>query len=723
MKYHFIQQHSEEDCGAACLASIAKHHGKRVSLRHVRDLVGTGQNGTNLWGLQQGASKLGFNTRPVKVSLEALHRIHEVPLPAIIHWKGNHWVVLYGQKGKNYVVVDPGIGVRYLSGQELAEGWCDWVMLIIEPDDARFTTESDQPTAGFERIMQRVWTHRAILGQAIGINMVVGLLSLASPVLLQILTDDVLLRGDFKLLNTLAIAVMLMLLVSSTLGLVQSNLVAHFAQRLELGFVLEFCQKLLRLPLSYYEARRSGEIVSRLQDIQQVNYLISQVIIALPGQFFVACISLIVMLIYNWKLTAMGLAIAVLMTASAFVLQPKLQRKTQAMLVTDADNQGVLVETFKGALTFKTMVATPQLWEEFQNRFSRLARLSLTTNQIGIANNAFSGFVAGVGGIGLLWFGGNLVMTPSEHLTVGQLLAFKAFNDNFLQLFSTIIGFVDELTRVQAASQRLAEVSDMPAEDREDAQKSAATIAPDADITCSNLCFDYADRPNLLANLSIHIPGGQVTAIMGQSGCGKSTLAKLIAGLYPLNEGNIRIEPYNQLDLSLDSLRQQVVLVPQEPHFWSRTIIENFRIGSPSATFEQIVQACQITGADEFISKLPNTYQTILGEFATNLSGGQRQRLAIARSIVTNPPILILDESTSGLDPAGESQLMTRLLQHRKGKTTILISHRPTIIQQADWIILLEQGSLKLQGSRAELLAGAGQNLESLYKPDHNSQA
>ncbi len=204
-------------------------------------------------------------------------------------------------------------------------------------------------------------------------------------------------------------------------------------------------------------------------------------------------------------------------------------------------------------------------------------------------------------------------------------------------------------------------MTDTPPERPDDEDKPTATIAPDAAIVCANLHFDYPGRSDLLDNFSMQIPGGQVTALIGQSGCGKSTLSKLIAGLYIPQTGNIRIDAYNLQDLALDSLRRQVVLVPQDAHFWNRSILENFRLGQPEADFEQIVRVCQTTGADEFISNLPNKYQTILGEFATNFSGGQRQRLAIARALLNNPPVLILDESTSGLDPISEAALLDRL--------------------------------------------------------------
>ncbi len=714
MKYQFVKQHSKEDCGAACLAAIAKYYGRTFTLSRIREAVGTGQFGTTLLGLKRGAETLGFNARPVKTSPEVLNRMNEAPLPAIIHWKGNHWVVLYGKKGKKCLVADPAVGVRYLSPQEIAEGWTDWLILLLEPDPIRFFAQDDDKIGGFWRFFKRVWIYRAILAQVLPLNLTLGLLSLASPFLLQILTDDVLVRGDTKLLTTVAIAVVVMNVVSRSLSFVQSNLIAHFAQRLQLSLVLEFGRQILRLPLSYYEARRSGEIVSRLRDISQINQLVASLIISLPSQFFIAVISFSIMVFYSWKLTVVAVFIAMMMSISTIVFQPTLRQKTRELLVQEAEVQGVLVETFKGALTLKTTTSRPQFWDEFQSRFSRLANVTFSTIQIGIINNTFSGLVAGIGGVILLWFGGNLVINPAENLSIGQLLAFNSMNGNFLGLIATLISFVEEFTRAKTATQRLTEVIDATAENEGDEIKAFAEIRGNADIVCTNINFHYAGRLDLIDNFSLTIPGGKVVAIIGKSGCGKSTLAKLIAGLYPLQSGNIRIGLYNIQDLSLDCLRQQVVLVPQEPHFWSRSIVENFRLGAPHVTFEQIVRACQVAEADEFINNLPEKYQTILGEFGANLSGGQRQRLAIARAIVTDPPVLILDESTGGLDPVSEAQVLDKLFQHRRGKTTILITHRPKVVNRADWIVLLDQGKLKLQGSLEDLRTKPGDHIDFL---------
>ena len=712
MKYQFVKQHSEEDCGAACLAAIAKYYGQTFTISHIREAVGTGQFGTTLLGLKRGAEILGFNANPVKTSPEILDKINEAPLPAIIHWQGNHWVILYGKKGKKFLIADPAVGIRYLSKEDIKAAWTDWLLLLLEPDPLRFFAQKQDKEGSFWRFFRRVWIYRGILFQALPLNLVLGLLSLTSPFLLQILTDDVLVRGDIKLLTTVVIAVVVMNIISTSLSFVQSNLIAHFAQRMQLGLVLEFGRQILRLPLTYYETRRSGEVVSRLRDIDQINQLIAQVVIGLPSQFFIAIISLGFMFFYSWKLTLVALLISVVMTTSTFIFQPTLQQKTNELLITEAETQGVLVETFKGALTLKTTASRRQFWDELQNRFNRLARLTFQTMQIGIINNTFSGFISGIGGVVLLWFGGYLVINPAENISVGQLLAFNSMNGNFISLISTVINFVDEFTRAKTATRRLTEVIDATPEEEDNSKKPFVEISSNADIICTNLTFHYPGRIDLLEDFSLTIPGGKNIALIGKSGCGKSTLAKLISSLYQLQSGNIQIGIYNLQDLSLECLRQQIVLVPQDAHFWNRSIVDNFRLGAPYVSFEQIVQACKISGADEFISKLPETYQTILGEFGANISGGQRQRLAIARAIVTDPPILILDESTGGLDPVSEAQVLDQLFQHRQGKTTILITHRPKVINRADWIVLIDKGRLKLVGSLEDLRSKTGDHLD-----------
>jgi len=707
-KYQIILQHNEEDCGAVCLASLAKYYGRIFTVNQVREAVGTNQQGTTLLGLKQGAELLGFNARVFKAAKESVNNTH---LPAIIHWEG-HWVILYAQKGNKYVIGEPGVGIVHLDRDTLFSLWKDGVIMLLEPDPVRFFAllDDQEKITGLTRLFKQVGFYRAIIVESLLLNFFLGLLSLASPFVLQILTDDVLVRGDQQLLRGVAIAVSVMYITTSLLQLAQSNLIAHFSQRLELGFVLQFARQILLLPLQYYETRRSGEVVSRLDDIQQINQLVSQVFVNLPSQLFIALVSLCFMTFYSWKLTGFALLIAFLMTLSTLVLLSQLQNKIRHLLILDADNQGFLVETFKSAITIKTTGSVGQLWEECKSRFALISNFSLKTLQIGIINNVFSGLVSNLGNMALIWIGSTLVI--HQELTIGMLLAFYSMNNNFNNFITSLINFVDEFTRAQTAISRLNEVIDTEPEQKENHQKPIVKISSEADITCKDINFHYQGGVDLLQDFSLTIPGGKVTAIIGKSGCGKSTLVKLIAALYSTQSGNIRFGIYNQDDLSLDCLRQQIVLIPQETNFWSRSIIENFRLGFPEIPFEKIVSACQIAGADEFISQLPDKYQTVLGEFSVNLSGGQKQKLALARGIVNNPPILILDESTSALDPISENEVLNSILAQRKGKTTILISHRPKVIQRAEWIVMLQKGRLKQQGYLEDLRNQPGEHLD-----------
>jgi ATP-binding cassette subfamily C protein len=401
------------------------------------------------------------------------------------------------------------------------------------------------------------------------------------------------------------------------------------------------------------------------------------------------------------------------MTLSTIVFLPTLRQKTRTVLAEDGENQAILVETFKGGLTLKTTSAAPQLWEQLQTRSGRVANLTFGTIQIIVINRTFSDVVSNLGSVGMLWEGSQLVM--AKEISIGQLVASYTLAQNVIRLMTDLIIIINELIWIKAAAERLTEVTDAQPETQPgDVKKPFAKISDKADIICTNLNFNYPGQVDLLDDFSLTIPGGKVVALIGESGCGKSTLAKLIAGLYPLESGNIRLGIYNNQDLALDCLRQQIILIPQEPHFWSRSILANFRLGSPHVTFEEIVKACQLAKIDDFISKLPDKYQTVLGEFGASISGGQRQRLAIARAIVTDPPVLILDESTANLDPVSETQVLDGLLSHRQGKTTILISHRPRVINRADWIVLLEQGKLKRQGTLEEMRSRPGDHMDFL---------
>ncbi|NEO61015.1 MAG: peptidase domain-containing ABC transporter [Moorea sp. SIO4G2] len=695
-----IRQHSEEDCGAACLASITKYYGYSIKLSKVRELVGTGQMGTTLLGLRRGAEKLGYNARSGKIACDRLDDLKRISLPAIIHWMGFHYVILYKVEGKKCVIGDPATGIRHVSERELLSKWATRVILILTPNLQNLSIEESNEEK-ITSLFSRVIPYKSIIVSAFVYSIVIGILSLASPFLIQIVTDEVLVRGDEKLLRVVIISVCFLKVFSGCLEWVQSNLISKLSQRVELSISLDFGKKILKLPLKYYETHRSGEITSRLQDIQVINQFITQTIIGLPSDFLISTISFIMMIYYSRVLSLNSIIFALAIVGYTVFILPIIRRRIRESVALETENQGFLVETFSNYITLKTTNSFPEVWEEIQSKISLKGRLSLDVNKIIIFNGIITDLISSVGDISLLLIGSNLVI--NKELTVGQLLAFNTMNGRFVSLIETCVSLVDEYAFVKTSIDRLNEVMSVPPEEGNTERKSTTKIREDCDIFVEELSYYYTGNTEIFDSLNLKIPGGKVTCLIGESGCGKSTLAKLLSSLYFLKSGNIKYGNLNQSDIAIDCTRSQVVLVPQENHFWSSSIIENFLMASPETNLEAIINVCKISGADSFISNLPNKYHTILGEFGANISVGQRQRLSIARAIINNPPILILDESTSALDPKSEVRVLNSLLNHRKGKTTIIISHRPSVVERGDWIVFMERGKIKLQGETNDI--------------------
>ncbi|MEO1509191.1 MAG: ATP-binding cassette domain-containing protein, partial [Cyanobacteria bacterium J06633_23] len=372
----------------------------------------------------------------------------------------------------------------------------------------------------------------------------------------------------------------------------------------------------------------------------------------------------------------------------------------------------LLVEIFRGAMTFKTTTAQPQLWKEMQGRFGNLASKKADTVQLTFLTSQLASLVSGVGSIGIFGLGSTMVL--NQELTLGQLLAFSIMSYSFLGFIHFVVEFSDKFMEVKTSVQRFDDVIDIKDESPDDWLKPLAEIPSNGDITFNQVNFHYPGRFNLLETFSLTIPGGKSSALVGASGSGKSTIAKILAGLHPYQSGEVLVGPYNLRDLSTECVRQQIVLVSQTTHFWSRSILDNFQLCAPKAAYKEIVEACRITGADAFINDLPDGYLTVLGEFGSNLSGGQLQRLAISRALILKPAILILDESTSALDPLSEAELLHKLLVHRKGHTTVLISHRSSVNRIVDWVSVINDGEADIAGSPEYLLKQEGGHLQFL---------
>ena len=704
-RYAFVEQHGEEDCGAACVATVARHYGKKVPMAVVRQLVGTGHQGTTLLGLRRGADELGFNCRALRTEVDNtfFHDVHQIDLPAILHWQGNHWVVLYAVERLDVVIADPAVGVRRLSYAEFLQGWGDGVLLTLQPDLARLQKQPDDSSKinFVVRILRLASPYAGLVGRAMALNAVVGLIGISIPMLMQVLTDDILVRRDAQLLGVLGGGMIAIYTFRTLIDYLERKISTYFFERLELALMLEYGHKLIQMPMRYFDTHRSGDILNRIIEMGRVNTMFNSLLLDLPADMFLGLISLAIMAIYSLPLTAVALLVYALIVAIQLAFLPRKYAVGAKMIHKNADNQALLVEFFRGAQLLKSTNAGLQAWDEYQEGFGELARLSWQESQLDILSNGAINLMSAFLQIGLLVYGSTFVL--QGQLSIGQLLAFVGLGMNVLAFFRDASKFSVEVLGDRSIFSRLTDVLEAEPEQKDLHRKTWLELQGDETIELRQLSFAHPGRRQALSNIQARIPGGRVTALVGGSGSGKSTLAKLIAGMYPAGSGLIRFGGALQGDLALDCLRAQLCLVTQDSHFFNRSILENFRFTHPQASYEEIVEVCQLSMADDFVVDLPNGYNSMLGEFGANLSGGQKQRLAIARALLTNPPVLILDESTSALDPVLESQVLDRLLAYRSGRTTILISHRPSVIARCDHLLYLENGHLRHEGAVSDV--------------------
>lgn len=714
--YAFVEQHSEEDCGAACVATVAKHYGKRVPLTLIRDLVGTGQQGTTLLGLRRGADELGFNCRALRTDVNDtfFDDVEQLTLPVILHWKGNHWVVLHAIERRKVVIADPGQGVLRLDKREFLDCWDDGVLLTLEPDMARLRQQPDERSklGLIGRILRLARPYRPMLARAMALNAVVGLTGLGIPLLMQVLTDDVLVRRDVQLLGVLGIGMVFLYAFRSLIDFLERKIATYFFERLELSLLMEYGHNLFKMPMKYFDTHRSGDILNRIIETGRVSVVFNALLLDLPSDMFLAVVSLVVMSVYSPSLTLVAVPAYLLVVIVQVAFMPRMYEIAGRFIRRTADSQALLVEFFRGAQLIKSSNGGFQAWDEYQSIFGELANLSWRESQIKLLMDGSVEFLSSLLNIGLLVYGSTFVL--SRQLTIGQLLAFSGLGMNVLLFFRNASRFAISVITDRSIFTRLVEVLDSEPEQKELSMKSWVKLSGKEPINLRRLCYAHPGRKQSFTNLSATIPGGQPIALVGASGSGKSTLIKLISGMYPPASGLIRFGQLSIADLSLECLRDQVCLVTQDSHFFSRSIIENFRFVRPNASYRSIVKACQISMADEFIVDLPNGYQTKLGEFGCNLSGGQKQRLAIARALIDNPPVLILDESTAALEPDLERRLLEKLLTYREGLTTILVSHRSSVVAKCNYLVYMEKGQIKQHGLVSDLAHAAVPPLKRL---------
>src|SRR3954463_7773993 len=701
-KIDHIAQIDEMDCGAASLGMICRHFGRNVSLARIRQLCHTATDGTSLKALCRAATELGLAARALKVSLRNLPTM---PLPAIVHWEGNHWIVLYDVDEHFVRVADPALGLLKIPRREFESKWTGYAALF-DYTVAFENAPVSRPT--FAWLLPFLAKFKLILLQVVGLSVGVSFLSLLFPVFTQMVVDRVIVENDLGLLKTILLGMFAAVVFVQICSLAQEYLLAFAAVRLDTAVLDFLSRKLLSLPMTYFRSRRTGDIQRRLDGARQVRqFAVQQGIGALLAMIYLFG-ALALMAIYSPLLMLAFLATtplyAGLMFFSVKVLRP--------LFANVEESQGKYsshqIDAIKGIEAVKAASAESAFRDTMLNEFLSVSKKMFRASFIVMSYDSILQTIGMVSTAMFLWVGATQVI--NGHLSVGGFVAFSSLTAMAYGGIMRTLGVWDSMQFASVLLNRLNDIFEQEPEQGHDRSKLVPVHSLEGRIELRGVSFKYGgpEAPHILKNITLDLAPGRMFALVGRSGCGKTTLIKLIAGLLEPTEGTILFDNTDLKTLNYRDVRRHIGMVLQENHMFNESIARNIAFGDPEPDLDRVLAAAQTAAAHDFIMRLPLGYETKIGESGLSLSGGQRQRIAIARALYNNPAILIFDEATSALDTESERTIQNNLGRMTEGKTTIVIAHRLSTIREADSIIVLEKGMVAEVGNHDQLMEKRG---------------
>jgi len=697
-----VLQIDEMDCGAACLAMVCRHFGRRVNLARIRELCHVASDGTTLDALCAAATELGLAARGIKASRRHLDAM---PLPAIAHWEGRHWLVVYRISESHVWLADPGIGRRKVTRAEFSELWSGYVALF---DYTEAFAKAPEESGSWRWMLPFFAAHRGVFLQALLLALVVSALQLLLPVATQVVVDRVIVDHELDLLRQVMLGMAAALAGLVACNLLQQYLLSFATVRVDCAILDYLTRRMLELPMSYFNSRRTGDIQRRLEGAREIREFVVQHGIGslLAVIQFTGCIAL--MALYNGPLTLVFVAMlplyAGLMAFSQRVLRPLFAD----LEASHARYSSFQIDAIKGIEAVKASAAEPAFREALLQQFLGVSRGLLRGGFIMMSYQSAIQIVGLLSGGLFLWFGAQLVVEGG--LTVGRFVAFNTLLAMAAAAILRTLGIWDHLQWMTVLLHRLGDIFDAEPEQGRDRSQLRPVPSLEGQIEFQNVGFRYGgpESPPILSDVSLRVAPGRTVAIVGRSGSGKTTLVKLLAGLLEPTEGRILFDNVDLKAVNLRDLRLRIGVVLQENHTFADTILRNVAFGDREPDFERVLRATHLANAHDFISRLPMGYETRIGESGLALSGGQRQRIAIARALYRDPPVLIFDEATSALDTESERAIQDNLRQLLQDRTSFVIAHRLSTVRDADLIVVLERGRIVETGSHEELMNARG---------------
>ena len=712
------------DCGPSCLAMIVKYYGKDVSIEQLRKICSLGKDGVSLLGISKAAETIGLKTIGGRLSLNTL--AHEIPLPCIVHWNQNHFVVVYKIKKHNkekytVYVADPGKGHVTYTKEEFCEHWISTknngeekgIALLLEPTE-QFYAQNDTKAVPTQRRVKFLWNYlkkykrfftQLILGLLLG-----SLLQLIFPFLTQAIVDTGIGGKDIGFVWLVLLAEMMLLFSRTAIEFIRSKILLHISTRINISLISDFFIKLMKLPMKFFDTKLMGDLLQRIEDHRRVEQFLTSSSLSLLFSFFTFLVFGVVLAVYN-----LGIFFVFLMGTSLYagwiILFLKKRRQLDYKYFEQAGrNRNVTYQLLGGMQEIKLQGCEQRKrweWEDVQADLFKVNLQSLNLQQVQQAGSITINEVKNI----LITV---LAATAVIHgnMTLGMMLAVQYIIGQLNSPVEQLIQFIYSWQDVSISLDRMNEIHTETNEENVERTRTAYTDknTKGHSLMIKDLSFKYDiySPINILSNINLSIPNGKVTAIVGASGSGKTTLVKLLLGFYePLN-GNIEIGNANLSEYNLGWWRSQCGAVMQEGYLFSDTIARNIAISDDEPDIERIRHAARVANIADYIEALPLAYNTMIGQDGQGISQGQRQRILIARVVYKNPMFVFLDEATNALDANNERAITENLSDFYKGKTVVVVAHRLSTVRDADQIVVLDEGKIVEVGTHEELTAKRG---------------
>ena len=701
-KYPVFRGKGQIEGPLACFQMLSKYFGmkfRRDIIRKVLENQLKTAGSVSMQACGAIAQSIGLTPQLAQVPADAINRIKA---PVMIKWKDS-FAIVYSITEQELVLASPEEGLMRKRAPQFREIWGESgeVLLLQAPQVAQ------KEQFSFWWFVPALMEHKTVFIEVLFASFFVQLFGLANPLISQVIIDKVLGQRSIDTLDVLGAFLLGVALFEGLLNGLRTFLFIDTSNRIDVKLSAEVIDHLLRLPQNYFDSRRVGDLVYKFSMMGQIREFMTGTALTVVLDAVFSVVYVAVMLSYSVQLTAVSLAVVPILALMIVLINPLVLRLIKQRNMRFADSQSYLVEVVSGIQTVKAQnIELKSRWE-WSSRYAKYITASFKTIITGTTAGTVSAFLNQVGNLAQLWVGAYLVL--KNDITLGQLIAFRIISGNVTGSLLRFVSVWQSFQEVSMSIDMLKDIVDTPTETSDEDRSNIPMPAIQGQVTYEEVSFRFLESGSLqLANVNLEFAAGSFVGIVGGSGSGKSTAMKLLQRLYPPLSGRIFIDGYDIAKVELYSLRSQLGVVLQDTLLFNCTVQENIALSNPDASTDEIVRAAKLAVAHDFIMGLPAGYNTVVGERGSSLSGGQKQRIAIARTILQNPKLLILDEATSALDYHSERQVCNNLAEAFAGRTVFFITHRLTTIQNADVIIMMDQGAVVEQGTHKELMGIKG---------------